>query len=133
MAIWQVDFYLIGDFPQKSDPNFINSLKPLQDTFGEFWSWSRDIKQYGNVDETCIEIYTKGEVIKAICVRLDMRSLKKHEIEVICEFAAANNFMILCENKEYPPTYDAITSITKDSPAAQYAKDPIGFFKNFKG
>ena len=78
MAIWQVSLELITDTTLSfSEPTFSESVQKLAEVFPEEKSWCAFIKQYGNIDSTCIEISLKDSVVENISLRLGLLNLSR--------------------------------------------------------
>ncbi|MCL2860924.1 MAG: hypothetical protein FWE22_00715 [Firmicutes bacterium] len=149
MAVWQFAFYLI----KKENVNLFDESKPWGEGKNEellAWhineikqesiqkiaeilpiekSWSNDIKQYGKIDETCIEISLDDMAKYCIRVRLDMRSLSRELLrKIICFIQSNNADIVYCfENKCYQADEETLLRLIKNSNAYKFCEDPVGF------
>lgn len=132
MAIWQFQCNII---PLRGNINALNfdEIISWQNniTFLERKkSWSENIIQYGNIDETCIEfIYGKGALEEINC-RLDLRTLSKENLIQILEYIQNIGACFIVENKIYSPDLEKIIPVIKQSKAYQYCKNPLEYIKN---
>ncbi|MDE6470104.1 MAG: hypothetical protein K2L19_03685, partial [Eubacterium sp.] len=94
MAIWQFQCNII---PKRNNYNKLSrdeiiswrdiQSKPYKIDFLDYKeSWSKNITQYGNIDETCIELISFNGEVEEINCRLDLRSLTKHKLSQIVEY-----------------------------------------------
>ena len=132
MAIWQTVFYLYCTYG-KIRMDDINSIEKLSSRFPEKTSWSKNIRQFGDLDSTCIEfcydnIETSNE-IEEISVRLDLRSLTEEQVKSICSFACDNNLLARSNEDVLEPTVDGLKKIIKQSDACRFIKDPEQFLR----
>lgn len=109
MAIWQTYFSLNNDQRQIIlHDEQLKSVTELSLLFPEKTSWSKNIRQFGDLDSTCIEfIYENIELSKGICeisVRLDLRSITTEELQTICIFACKNDLLVNINDDYYDPT-----------------------------
>lgn len=151
MATWQFDFSII---PKKEALKKINqgnisiapwdgygisvsSIKELSKEFKQTKSWSDSIKQFGSLDETCIELCFEDKrfkKLKEVSIRLDLRSLTKEKLLKVIAFISDNNAMILTqEEKLIEPEINLITGEIKKSDAYSFVKDPYGFLNRIAG
>lgn len=143
MAIWQFDFMIV---PQNKDIEDYNDndnymswhgIKIPEDSL-EFLSihlpirksWFNDIRQYGDKDSTCIEIYILGDDIDEIRCRFDMRSISKTLLENILSFINMINGKVYINGKSYKADVPSIIELVRDSDAARFCKSPMDYFKN---
>lgn len=93
-------------------------------------SWSKNIVQYGNIDETCIEfIYDKDKLEEIEC-RLDLRTLTRHMLTQIVEYVQNIEACFLIEDKICPPKLESMIPLMKQSKANQYCINPIEYFSS---
>ncbi len=138
MAIWQtaIRLYCKGDKNHFDDEKIKKSIKKLSVYFPEESSWCERIRQFGNVESTCIEliydnIETANELVE-ISVRLDLRSITEEHLQSICTFARENNLLIgVCEDF-YDPSIDGLKEIIKKSDAYKFITNPESFIRNIK-
>lgn len=138
LAIWQFQCFIVP-FIKNADKlrrgekiSWKNVEKPL--IYPDFLecgeSWSTDIVQYGNIDETCIEfIYDKGTLEEINC-RLDLRTLTKHNLVRIVEYVQSIKACFLIDDEICLPDLELIISFMKQSKANQYCKSPLEYIKN---
>ena len=137
MAIWQFQCFivpLIENADKLRDDEIIswkNVEKPL--IYPDFLecrkSWSSDIVQYGNIDETCIEfIYDKGKLEEINC-RLDLRTLTKNNLARIVKYVQNIEACFLVNDKICLPELEMIILFMKQSKANQYCKSPLEYLK----
>ena len=128
MAIWQIPLDLISNNTISfSDLPFLNSVQNLATIFPEEKSWCAFIKQYGNIEQTCLEILLNGDVVENISLRLSLLDLSKQHLYGICEFATANNLYIRYESEVYSPTIDNFQRIIRQSNAHKFLSDPFNY------
>lgn len=137
MANWQFQCFivpLIENADKLRDDEIIswkNVEKPL--IYPDFLecrkSWSSDIVQYGNIDETCIEfIYDKGKLEEINC-RLDLRTLTKNNLARIVKYVQNIEACFLVNDKICLPELEMIILFMKQSKANQYCKSPSEYMK----
>ena len=126
MAIWQVAINVISKekIIKYSDEKFQSSLKNLETTFLKENSWSKTIIQYGNLDSTCIEISLYNDIIDEISVRVDLQTISKEQLLIICNFINENNFLIEYDGEKNKANIDNFVKIFKKSGAYRFLTDP---------
>lgn len=132
MAIWQVPFHLKhkDNNVLSFTPSFIESLHELSRTFMKEDSWSKAIEQYGSIDSTCIEIgFSENRVIEDISVRIDLRTVTRHDLQTICSFANQNALIVEYNDKEFDPKIDNFIDIFQTTNAFKFVKNPQDYFK----
>ena len=135
MAIWQVSFCLIeaNTKVRYSDPVFLCSLHELKKILPEEKSWCEDIKQYGNIDSTCMEmLICNDEIEEGIKFRVDLRNIQKYQLQKICEFAKMNDFHIEYNKVFYEPNIDNLVKIIRESDAYKFLSDPDKYLRELK-
>lgn len=132
MAIWQVAFHYVknGDNIDFKSSEFISSLKKIEEFFPESKSWCKTIRQYGELDSTCIEIDIDD--CDEISIRIDLRSISKEQLQVLINFAVDNGFLIKYNEVLYEPTISALTTILYKSDANKFMTNPVRFFEELK-
>ena len=132
MAIWQVSIILVRKEKTEKylDANLWKIPEELMKFFPEEKSWSHSIRQYGDLDSTCIEIYTEDDEIS---LRIDLTNITKEQLDVIIEFAVSNDLKIKNENQIIEPTISNFISIMKDSNAYRFINNPEGYLKTITG
>ena len=130
MAIWQVAFHLCKENEniQLTDPQFCESLKAVEKEFPIEKSWSKYIRQYGNLESTCIEIGTEDVYTDEISVRLDIRTVSKEQVQLICDFANKNGLLMCYKDKTFVADFETVKNILGHSDAKRSLIDPAGFF-----
>ena len=92
-------------------------------------SWSKDIIQYGKLDETCIE-FIYNEVLEEIYCRFDLRNLTKEKLNLVIAYVKVNNAMFFAEGNLYMPEERSLIHFFKQSEAFEYCKNPSDFIKS---
>lgn len=114
MAIWQFAFHII---PYEKGIKFSSadkkaqdieeimcwhgytikdcSVKELSKALSHNKSWSDDIKLFGTMEETCVELFYEDAILQDISIRLDLRSLTLDLLESVTNFAKSNDAVIL--------------------------------------
>lgn len=90
-------------------------------------SWSKDIIQYGKLDETCIEFIYIDNMLDEIDCRLDLRSLTKTKFNSLLEYVQEIGAMFLVGDMVYLPQVEDMLEIMKNSKANQYCKNPVEY------
>lgn len=126
MAVWQFDCNIISEKSvDKRSHDEILSWNDIPqpncniDFLERKESWAKNIVQYGNIDETCIEfIYDENRLDEIRC-RLDLRTLTKHLLSQIVMYVQSIDACFFCrreyisaENGSYENRYDAIEGIS---------------------
>lgn len=142
MAIWQFECMIIPNNRKKMDyvdiDKYIswNGLKIPKDSF-EFLSkqlpmeegWTKDIRQYGNIDSTCIEIYMTENDVDEIRIRFDLRNISMSLLENIVTFINNINGAIYLNGNTIEVNMQSIIELIKDSDATIFCNDPLDFLK----
>ena len=150
MAVWQLDFYLI----KEENVNYYN--ESLSWNENESWlswekekiecesvmkiskilphekSWSNQTIQYGNIDKTCLEIFTLDDGLIQIFFRLDLRTIDNHLLSEIIDFIQNNRAKIVYDNKCYQSDKESLVKLIKESNAYKFVKNPYEFLLNSK-
>ena len=134
MAIWQCTLFLV---PLKKEINcfdndFEKSLEKIKSILPEKKSWCKDIKQYGNLDSSCLEICTNGDVIDDISLRIDLRNITPNDLKLICEFAKTNNLLFESNNKLFDSNLQNLISILKSSTANRFLTNSKEYLLNVR-
>ena len=144
MAIWQFDCMVIphDNIEMDVDSEDIllwkgeNILVDLEEKIEQILlrnkSWSKDIYQYGSLDKTCIELLCENACTFEFSMRLDLRSLSKENFKRIVGMIGEINGYILYQKEIYSPDFGIIIEVLKKSPAAQFCRDPIGYFESLE-
>ena len=141
MAIWQIDFMIVPSKNATMDANledfFLWNNELLEDfkrNIKKSWSpeesWSKNIEQYGKLDETCMELMGDEKNMVEISVRLDLRSLSKAELKFILSETKAIDGIIFYNEQVYEADLAIALDLLRNSPAAQFCENPKEFFKN---
>ena len=132
MAIWQYKLFAIPEEELKSYFNDIGNISIEAFDNIEWWkyrtcksvdfnsfkelpiqeSWSKDIKQLGDIDSDCVETIVQEEKIIEIANRIDLRKNYKLMVEYICEFGKHNHLCFL--NVEFKVLFSTPEAICKD-------------------
>lgn len=135
MAIWQFECNII---PARSNVDKLSRdeivswkgiSQPLLDIkfLEQEKSWSKDIIQYGKLDETCIEFIYIDDMLDEIECRLDLRRLTKTSLFLLVEYVREIDAMFLVGDMVCPPKVENILEILRNSKANKYCKDPRGY------
>lgn len=138
-APWQIYFHFVPDSILKNELNceltwdFNIIKKEIKNYFGDIL-WKRkglfsNITQYGNLDETCIEVSTKDNKRCNVVFTFDIRNITEEFISIFCEFAKAMNGSILLSNGNYiKAEYGTVLMLITHSKAAQFCMYIEPFF-----
>lgn len=128
-APWQVYFYIVPlvksyekDISLKWEGNdIIYSLEAhFRDILWKKDSISENIAQYGNINETCIEVFCENSTYE-IMVSLDLRGITEDFIENLCDFCNYNDAQILTGNGQLlKATQKNIINIIATSEGAKF-------------
>lgn len=154
MAIWQFDFSVVPEsesvLERFSDNNIDNELSDIDDPrswngyclsqasldkiseiFQPTKSWSDNIKQFGSLDETCIELLYENDILLEISVRLDLRKLSQDILSAVIDFVRENKALILTRQGVIlrPLEEDVIIEIKK-SDACSFINNPQEFLSS---
>lgn len=148
MAIWQVDFKIINIEKLKLVKKYKNnkiedidwigfelnseSIKSLKIILTERKSWSENLKQYGDIEKTCVELFYQNNVLLEVSCRIDVRNLIKKEIIAIIDFINSNNALILLDNMIYEASMYNIFEIIKKSNAFRFCENPEKFLQSLE-
>ena len=116
-----------GNHIDFSSPVFISSLKKLEKFFPETKSWCKTIRQYGELDSTCIEFNI--DYSDEISIRIDLRSISKNQLQELLNFAINNGLSIKHNNTLYETSMDTLINIFRESNANKFLLDPEKFLK----
>lgn len=139
MAIWQFDFNIIPKV--HGTENIISwmgetineeAFQSLEQVLKPHKSWSQDITQFGKDDETCVKILKEKDKIDEISCRLDLRTLKKEELQNILKFINQLNAEILYLEKAYSASMPVCLNLIKNSNAIKFCQNPVGFLESLK-
>ncbi|OPX41854.1 hypothetical protein CLHUN_42770 [Ruminiclostridium hungatei] len=105
-----------------------SSIEKISETLKQTKSWSDSIRQFGCIDETCIELFYEKNTLLDISIRLDLRSLTSDILKMIIDFVKENKALILTTKGVLikPVLEDFVTEIRK-SDAHSFAKNPQEF------
>lgn len=132
MAVWQVCFNVIEKnkniidediFYWDKEPVNVYDISFLKKTE----SWSNDIIQYGDLQETCVELLKENGRVIEISVRLDLRSLTQDQINDIIKYIIALDANILYQNEIIIPSVETIKKMLVKTNAYKYCNNPILF------
>lgn len=131
MAAWQCDFYIVpkervkfGEMPnydgipswkKKSMP--IEAVNALEKFLPIEKSWSKDIIQYGELESTCMEIFSISDEEVDIFLRLDLSKLTSNIYDAILRFILDCNCVIyvVSTNKTYAGDENGLKQVIKES------------------
>ena len=95
-------------------------------------SWTKNIIQYGNIDETCILFIYHEDNLDEIQCRIDLRTISKQIFDKIIAYTQSIEAGFLIEDKIYPPEMESIVKVMMQSKAYQYCQNPLEYFKSFE-
>jgi hypothetical protein len=114
MAIWQFHFYIIPGEKgmQYHSVNIkaekveaimswqgfsINdtSILELSKVLKPSKSWTVDIKLFGDIEQSCVELFYDGAILIEASIRIDLRDFSLELLEAVVDFIRANEAMIL--------------------------------------
>ena len=140
MAIWQVSFNAIDKDKKNNDEDiFYWDKEPINVYDITFLkkcdSWTNDIKQYGDLQETCIELLEENGKIVEVSVRLDLRTLTKDLLIHILDYINRLDANIYYQKEILIPSMDNIKKIIMGSDAYKYCDNPLNYFdvRNIEG
>lgn len=145
MALWQFDFMII---PSERSTDHYNEdeliswrdrdidisrdmISDLENTFPIEKSWNSKAIQYGEIDSTCVEILLEENQIEDIRCRLDLRNLKKVELEQIIEMISVINGAIFYEHRIYKADINEFLTLIKNSDSARFCMNPMEYFQTY--
>ena len=135
MAIWTFDFYIIPKNGMKKE-NFDelilwdkvnindNSLKELALHLPKSNSWSTAIVQFGQSDETHLQLFYDKTLLQDISCSIDLRSVSIPTIKAIVSFIKNNDAVIFYENNFYEASMHNLINLLKQSNAFEFCKNP---------
>lgn len=108
------------------------SLMSLENILSPQKSWSKNIKQYGNTDETCVKLFFENNSLLEVSVRLDIRSVTKKMLFAIVYFAEENHGVFVSEEEDLiEPSLEFILKALKSSKAYLFVEAPDKFFEKY--
>ena len=146
MAIWQVDCLIIPkERSTEYDPNDEDTLfswshlafteamiDQIRAILPEEKSWSKSIRQFGKLDETCIElIYTDDQLVEIGC-RIDLRNLEKEIVNDLIGLINCFNAELFYNHRIYQAEEAQLIDLLRGSDAYRFCKDPIEFFEKLR-
>ena len=137
MAVWQICFSLIDSNKTKNsddivywdnEPNNVYDISflPLAE------SYSNDIIQYGDLQNTCIELLKENNKVIEISVRLDLREINENQIKSIINYINKIKARIYYQDDIISPTPDDVYRIIKQSSAYSFCNNPTKFIYDLK-
>lgn len=153
MATWQFAFTII---PEKvlmdKNSNFQSNVKPSDFDVSMSWygyclsksslekvsemleqtkSWSDDIRQFGHIDETCIELFYERNTLLDVSIRLDLRSLTSDIMKMLIVFIKENDALIITQKGVLiRPVLEDIIAEIKKSDAYSFIRNPQEFLSS---
>lgn len=108
-----------------------SSLGKISEMLKQTKSWSDNIRQFGYLDETCIELFYEKNTVLDVSIRLDLRSLTSDILKMLIDFIKDNKALILTPQGVLirPVLEDVITEIKK-SDAYSFVKNPQEFLSS---
>lgn len=143
MAVWQADFLVVPTKENSSDKEnciehnntWINineietSVENVTGILIEEKSWSDDIRQFGKIDSTCLELlYDKG-IIEIRC-RFDLRSPRRIEFESIINFVSAIKGVFCYQSQKIEASNSKMFEFLSHSDEARFCENPEEFIIN---
>lgn len=105
-----------------------SSLEEISKILKPTKSWTDSIRQYGSLEETCIELCYEGNILVELSVRLDLRSMTRDILESVVNFIKINKGIIVTRaGSLVKPVIDDVTKEIKRSDAYSYVKNPIEY------
>jgi hypothetical protein len=152
MAIWQIRFALIpnseelgyhlnNNMLRKYEVNLSwngysitnDSIMDLSKVLTPNESWSDDIKLFGSLEHTCVELFYEEDMLDEISIRLDLRNLTLDLLEAIINFIKSNNGLILTHNGSLiNPSLNEIIGEIRMSDAYSFLQNPETFLSEIK-
>lgn len=139
MALCQFDFYIVSRekcaMADELEGQDILSWKQAEipsleiDFLEKETSWTKDIVQFGKIDETCIQFLYEDGILEEIMCRFDLRSLSKKLLKEILDYVEKIKGMIFYEGKIYFPRLVEIIELMKNSKANKFCQDSMHFFE----
>ena len=130
MAIYQCEFKLVDECGNINlNEIFYDELKT---TFQKNDSWCSDIILYGNVDDTCVEVFYYNKKIDDILVRINVGNITIEMLNSIIAFINANNLRILNNGELIKATKRNILSLIASSDALRFLKDSKKFLQEIE-
>jgi len=149
MAIWQFSFIIL---PQEKVMKYSNnrienatfsdfqeisweghglsksSLEKVSNVLKETQSWSDDIKQFGSLDGTCIQLFYDENILDGISIRIDLRTVTAELLKEVVSFIKENEaILITVEGILLEPEIENLIEVIKESASYNFVKDPEGF------
>lgn len=108
-----------------------SSLEKISETLKQTKSWSDNIRQFGCLDETCIELFYEKNTLLDVSIRLDLRSLTSYILKAVIDFIKENKALIFTSKGVLikPVLEDVVTEIKK-SDAHSFVKNPQEFLSS---
>lgn len=146
MAIWQfhiqivskkeieVKYQLIPEIIGESDIETLKgwSNKPLLDKAFEILStflrpkqsWMDGVKQWGEEDKDCVELFFENDIIDEIIIRIDLRDFKPGLLNLVIDLSNELDGLILIENRLYRPVLNDLLKEMSKSNASKFLDNP---------
>ena len=135
MAIWQLCFNAVEKNKNLDDKDICLWTKEPNDVYNISFlckakSWSSEIIQFGNIDETCIELISEQNKVVEISVRLDLRTLDKKQLYSLIGYIDKIDANIFYQGNLYTPSITSFTEMIQNSSALKFCRDPFLFLEN---
>lgn len=137
MAVWQVCFNIVEKNNHNNDEDICfwnNEPDNVYDiTFlKRINSWSKDIIQYGELQNTCIELLIENNRVIEVSIKLDLRNMTKDLLINIINYIASLNANIYYQNEIIIPSTENICNIIRKSNAYKYCNNPIEYLNDLE-
>ena len=141
MAIWQFDCNIVQcdkSMERANEDEMVlwdveniskEIIEAINEILPEEKSWSDNLKQYGNNDSTCFNLYYEKEKIEEIVLRLDLTSLSKDMLSNILEIIRKMDAVILYDKKIFEPEMDCMILVLKNSEAGKFSMNQEKYFE----
>ncbi|MEG1981920.1 MAG: hypothetical protein RR073_05395, partial [Clostridia bacterium] len=78
---------------------------------------------YGNIDDTCVEMFYFNNQIDEISVRINVATITKELLNSIIKFIQTNNLYIYINGETIQPSLEKIIGLIKSSDAFEFLTD----------
>lgn len=110
-----------------------SSIENISKTLKQTKSWSDNIKQFGCLDETCLELFYDRNILIEVSIRLDLRSLTPSILSSVIDFVKDNQALILTQKGVLlKPVVDDVIKEIKMSDEYSFIKNPQEFLSSLK-
>lgn len=146
MAIWQFHIQILSkreievkyqSIPEIIGENDIENLKgwsnkPSLDKATEILStflqpkqsWMDGVKQWGEEDKDCVELFFENSIIDEIIIKIDLRNFKPELLDLVMDLSNELEGLILIENRLYKPVLSDLIKELNNSNASKFLDNP---------